>query len=90
MQQAHGRGVTQDVRSDLLGGQRGAGGDGFGGVDGQALLQRVVAERPAAAGDKQRVARFSAAFGGPGRSVVTVPGVSGVIRSFRPLPWQAT
>jgi hypothetical protein len=30
------------------------------------LLQRVVAERPAAAGGEQRVAWFSAAFGEPG------------------------
>jgi hypothetical protein len=77
--------MAQHVWGDLLPGQRRtAAGSGLG-VDSEAVLERVAAERTAAGGGEQRV------VGSPARSRVqalrtaTVVFVSGVIRCLRSL-----
>ncbi len=57
-----------------------------GAVLGEAVFDGVAAERPAAAGGKERVDRSAGSFG----SVATVPAIRGVIRFLRPLPRQLT
>jgi hypothetical protein len=58
--------MAQHVWGDLLPGQRRtAAGSGLG-VDSEAVLERVAAERTAAGGGEQRVVGFSRAFARPG------------------------
>jgi hypothetical protein len=59
VQQPHRGGVPQRVRGDRLAAQGRAGGDGLGDVVGDAVLDRVAAERPAPASREQRVGGFT-------------------------------
>ena len=76
---------------DRLGRERRAGRGGGGGVFGEAVLERVAAERTAGAGGEQRVVGFSRRVRAPRRCrTATVCLVSGVMRCLRPLPRQLT
>jgi len=65
VQQAHRGGVAQDVRGDPFGSKRWACLCRSGGMLGQAVLERVAAERRAGAGRKQRVAGLAVALAQP-------------------------
>jgi hypothetical protein len=62
VQEAHRRGVTQDVWRDRLGGQGRAALGGVGGVLGDPPGQRFATQRLAGAGRKQRLGGLAAAF----------------------------
>jgi hypothetical protein len=91
VQELHGGRVSEDVGGNLLGPQRRAGLGRQGHVRGRCSTASRLSARP------RRVGK-SASAGRPARSrsasqirnVATMLAIKGVIRSFRPLPWQLT
>ena len=90
VQKPHGGGVSQHVGSDGLPLQRRAVGGCLGGVVGEAVFDRVAAERCAAAGREQRIGVVTGLVVEP--AAECGDGVAGERGDpvLRPLPWQAT
>ena len=88
VQQSHCRGMPQDMHGHRFLHQRRTDAAGHLHVFGEPMFESVATERFAGARheERSRLARSASQT----RRVVTRLDVSGVIRCFRPVPWQLT